>query len=276
MWILLVASLCVAAYQLGKTKDPKYAPLQLKSGGPLPGQANSALAILDRVIGAGTIPTVGLLRAAFAEAINTGDPAIVEMVRMASRTLQPGSVATAGESTSQESVGVGAEVAEEFDGNPDSWGESANPSQMGVSASPPVTSECPLDGVSHSSWLAFCEALRTRKPEWTSNTHHGAWEHRKTRLADLGINADTLSTEKDQYDALCADMEDYYCRPIVKMFAGSVVDINGSKQVITPSGMLGLLKAAGTKGAEGWLNNPSDRVKFPRTTEVFIRCNGSF
>jgi len=281
MWFLLTAIFGVVAYQLAKTKDKKYRPLTLKAGEEVVVRTGpTALQLLDRAVGLGRKPPLPLLRAAYHEATASGNPALVKMVKAVAKSwVAP-----------QEQVGVGQvqpsteeqsawtdNPPPDADGDPESWGELANPAQAPAVAVV-TTPRCPIDGVDPSKWASFCEALRTRKPAWGSDSHLGAWEHRKTRLRQLGIDPDTLATEDAQYEALCRDISDYNhtCNQLVRDFAGTEVQVADAKHPVTPSGVLGLLKAAGPKGAEGWLRNPGDRTKFPRTTEVFLRCNGTF
>ena len=54
------------------------------------------------------------------------------------------------------------------------------------------------------------------------------------------------------------------------------IKIDNDTHVLTASGMLGLLKSGGPKGAEKWLDAQEERSKYPQTTNVFLRTNGIF
>lgn len=175
-------------------------------------------------------------------------------------------------------VATDSESQSDFDGSPESWGDYANPEQVGVPSAPRSTQSCPLEGVDPEAWVGFCENLRTRKPAWSSDKHLGAYEHRKTRLRQLGIPEEQLVDQESQYQALCTDIADYFanCSQLIRDWEGKIVNIGGAMHPVTPSGVLALLKAAGPKGAEGWLSSDKDRERFPGTTELFVRCNGRF
>lgn len=273
MFYLFAVLVGFVGFQLGRSKDKNHPPIKLLSAGAveLPPEPPplSFLDVLDRVMGSDRPPSLQLLQAAYQEAVATGNEEMVYVVKDIARNMFPPVPAP----QEQQPPEDGDEVLDEENGSAEEWGELANPD-----VAEPVAKVVPIDGVDPDSWSTFCEALRTRKPEWSSDNHLGTYEHRKTRLRQLGIDASALNTEQAQYDALCADIADYHrnCNKMVKDFVGSQVEVGGSKHPVTASGVLGLLKAAGPKGAEGWLRNVEDRTRFPRTTEVFLRCNGSF
>lgn len=279
--ILLFASfLGFVGFKLGKQKDFKVLTTKEPVVGylPEPKPRYNHLAVLNKALRAGRQPPFALLQAAYAEAHQLQDVRLVEAVKNVARQYMP--------PAPQEQTQVPAEgppeglddTGDEFDGNPESWGEFANPDQEGVPSAPRSTPSraCPLDGVDPACWMEFTEALRTRKPQWASDNHLGAYEHRRSRLKQLGIPETTLADEEGQYQALCADISDYAKSSLLQKWAGQAIDIDGVNHTITASGVLGLLKAAGPKGAEGWLNSSEDRKRFAGTTDVFVRCNGRF
>lgn len=160
--------------------------------------------------------------------------------------------------------------------------EVANPTpQQGVAPSSVVNAtitESPIDGVPVDDWCRLVKALKTKTPDHHSDNYLGAWEHNRRRLKQLGIDESSLKAEEGQYAALVQDLADYHknCRKLFEDFCGDVVEVDGQPLPVTMSGVLGLLKAAGPKGAEGWLRNPEDRKSFPQTTAAFVRCNGHF
>lgn len=279
--LLLVGVITFAGFKLGRSKVKP-----VKVGEYVPSQPLRYLRLLDRTVATGATPSIKLLQFAYQEAVQLGDPSIIEVVRSVARSLL--------NPAPQEQVGVGQELAvqtddderawkepspEDGDADPESWGELANPSQVPTAAVAPVAlTPSPIDTVSQTDWQAFCDVLRTKKPEWSNESHLGAFEHRRTRLRHLGIAEESLSDLASQCKALGSDIAAYYrdCPKLLSAHVGRLVDVNGAKYPITMSGVLGLLKAAGPKGAEGWLQNPEDRKRFPNTTDVFTRCNGRF
>lgn len=136
--------------------------------------------------------------------------------------------------------------------------------------------ESPLEGIDSDDWSSFCQLLATREAGHRSDRHIGKYDQSLSRLRHLGLEAP--ESEEDQYKAFAADMNDYWEseKPLISENAGEVVNIAGVDHPVTPSGILGLLKAAGPSGARSWLANEEDRVRFPRTTETFVRTNGCF
>lgn len=136
----------------------------------------------------------------------------------------------------------------------------------------------PIPNCQPPEWETFVSAMRTRKPQWSSDKYHGAFEHNKTRLKQLGHNPEELVDFDNQYKAFCDDILAYHKdnNGLLDEFVGDVVEVNGEAVPVTTSGVLGLLKAAGHMGARSWLTNPTDRQKYPRTTEAFLRCNSCF
>jgi len=140
----------------------------------------------------------------------------------------------------------------------------------------PPDVESPLDNVAKEDWQTFVDAMSTKDQAHKTERHVGRYEQSISRLKSLGIEVPT--DDKSQYAALTADMLDYWNSEdkLIQDYAGESVSIKGEDHAVTPSGVLGLLKAAGHQGARGWLDNPEDREKFPHTTATFIKTNGCF
>lgn len=134
----------------------------------------------------------------------------------------------------------------------------------------------PIDGVPNERWEEFVSRLSTDDPAFSTDKHVGRYHHSRDRLAQLGI--DKIDTEDDQYQALVTDLEDArnQCSRLIADHLAQCVMIDGNEVVITQSGLLGLLKAAGVKHARSWLEHPDDRSKFPQTTKIFLATNGVF
>jgi len=232
-------------------------PKQLKSvsSGSVPRQDPKThnLRLLNRVIKQGLNPSQTLVDRAIAEAYDLGHWGTVEKLSIAFQTQ----------------------------GN--LTGETPQP--------PPTESEkisivigknSPLKGVSNEDWEEFVKKIRTQEPGYKSDKHVGVYHHNRERLIQLGYDNVSLfdleGSEDLQYQAIEKDMADNYTRQakLISDYCGDVVSIDGADYPVTASGVLGLLKSAGTKNAESWLTNPDERKAFPHTTKTFLQTNGVF
>lgn len=139
--------------------------------------------------------------------------------------------------------------------------------------------QSPLDGVKDDDWNDFITSLAKEPPSFDSPTHRGVFHHSKRRLAQLGIDPNSLTDADAQYQALEKDLLDLNERALtrdIKARIADIVTLDNEEHVITQSGLLALLKSGGPRGAEKWLTDPEDRKKYPMTTEVFLRANGIF
>lgn len=64
--------------------------------------------------------------------------------------------------------------------------------------------------------------------------------------------------------------------PTVREKLGKYIGTEIDGQVVSLSGLCGLVNRAGMRGAEKWLGSADDRVKFPATTRAFQVTNGIF
>lgn len=158
---------------------------------------------------------------------------------------------------------------EGVDGNEDGDGKGATPDK-------PNTMKSPLDGVEDQDWSDFVDKLRTKEPGFKSDKYVGQYEQNRGRLKQLGLS--DPSSIDEEYKALVADISNHAqdSEQLINQWAGDIVQVNGQEHPICASGILGLLKYAGPEGAKSWLNNPTDRGKFPKTTEAFLRTNNCF
>jgi len=232
---------------------------------------NSAVRTLTQVITQGGYPPPELLDAAYNEASGQSDFATMRLIeQLASQGVaQPPFVGGEDDAAPPQSL-AGYEAA-----NPDQDPELAK--QLSEPSPCPPCPPCPIGGLDPGNWAKFCEALHTRKPQWSTDRYLGMYEHSRQRLKQLGL-APTIGDPESQYQALCSDLSSYNrdCDRLLGQFTGDVVDVDDKLIPVTRSGILGLLKAAGPDGAESWLRNKRDRLKFPRTTEIFCRTNGCF
>lgn len=59
-------------------------------------------------------------------------------------------------------------------------------------------------------------------------------------------------------------------------WVGQPIIVNDAAHTISLSGLLGIVDCAGFKGAKSWLENESDRSKYPNTTNCFLETNNLF
>lgn len=141
----------------------------------------------------------------------------------------------------------------------------------------------PLVGVPDSAWREFVVRLERESPLFSSSRHVGQYRQRRERLADLGIDPNALrGSAQVQRAALDADLVDAHHHAVegglLSEHLGRSVAVPGHEgaATITRSGVLGVIQCAGLEGAVGWLEQPSDRKRYPHTTQAFLRCNGVF
>ena len=142
-------------------------------------------------------------------------------------------------------------------------------STMGVS---------PFDGIPDDAWSIFVGKLSTQKPDFENERHIGQYHHSKSRIAQLGFDVSGLKDPGKQYEALVADLKDSKSNSegLISEYLVHPVKVGGTEHLITLSGIMGLLKAAGPQRAKSWLTNPEDREKFPHTTKMFVETNGIY
>lgn len=139
-----------------------------------------------------------------------------------------------------------------------------------------VNASCPFDGIPEEAWTSFVASLETEKPDYETPKHVGRFHHSRERLAQLEIK--DVSTAEKQYEALVADLKDLREKgsDLITEYEFQPISVGDSEQVVTLSGMLALIKSAGVENARSWLENPEDRKKFPKTSEMFLKANGAF
>lgn len=151
-----------------------------------------------------------------------------------------------------------------------------------INYGPPPNMSSPLAGVADGQWLEFCGRIVRESPLYDSPTHVGRYRLNKQRLAQIGMDPGMLVGAADAQDqAFGADMQDAQRQLAVQemtKLVGRPVRVPDVAEpiVLTLSGLLGLAAVAGLKGCHGWISNREDRVKFPNTTQAFLRTNGVF
>ncbi len=142
----------------------------------------------------------------------------------------------------------------------------------------------PIDGVSLEAWQHFVAKLERESPRFAAARHVGMFRQRVDRLRELGIDPKGLiGSPPAQRAALDRDLTDAYHHALesgmVEENVNRLIAVpgdHGEPQPVTRSGLLGVIQAAGLEGAVSWFEQPSDRQRFPHTTEMFLRTNGVF
>jgi hypothetical protein len=136
-----------------------------------------------------------------------------------------------------------------------------------------------IEGVAPPAWSAFLGKLAREAPSFKTDRHLGKFRQRRDRLAELGLTEGELADEYGQEKAIAKDLADAYRHAragALVTHVGQTIDVDGQPVAITLSGLLGTISAAGLEGAASWLEDESDRKRFPGTTGVFLRTNGVF
>lgn len=143
-----------------------------------------------------------------------------------------------------------------------------------------------IRGVAPDRWATFVGQISRESPTFSAPRHVGQFRHRKDRLIELGIDPESLiGHPRRQVDALETDLRDAYHHARASGMDGWVGSMlcmptgpahNMINHQITLSGILGVIQAAGLEGAADWFETDSDRIRFPHTTQAFLRANGVF
>lgn len=141
----------------------------------------------------------------------------------------------------------------------------------------------PIPGVSDSAWCDFAARLARESLDFSSSRHVGQYRQRKERLIELGIDPSSIAgSAAAQRTALDADLADAYRHATaggsIFEHLGRAIALPGrdGTEMITLSGILGVIQCAGLEGAVGWLERSSDRKRYPHTTQAFLHTNGAF
>lgn len=122
-------------------------------------------------------------------------------------------------------------------------------------------------------WKEFVRVMAVNSPL----DEGGMFRMNAKRIESYGPGDSFRGNTELQYDIFKREMELYrdliLKTPKLRRWIGASLS---SGEAVTSSGLLALLKQAGVKGALSWLNNESDRERFPNTTSAFARANGIF
>lgn len=265
MWPIAIIGLAVFAYAIGKGKSPVSIGNSRTTdvGRQLPAaKPPTALQRLHRVIHKGGRPSEWLISEAVREAYNHGDYVLADKI-LSAFDKQESSQSASEAPVSPPPGDVASAVP-----------AAATP---GVPPAPePRSYSSPIEHVPDDEWSAFANAMRIHDPDFETDRHVGAFHQRKDRLKQLRLEAGK-GDEESQYKAFVADCLNHMeQKALINEYVTSVVKIGPDEHVVTASGLLGLMKAAGPKNAVHWITHPDEQEKFPKTTDIFIRCNGIF
>lgn len=151
----------------------------------------------------------------------------------------------------------------------------------------------PIGGVRDDAWTGFVRKMRTGGvDEIDSKGNVGMFSMTVKRLTDLGVFKDPkkvggvwnanwmipkqtlLSNPKLQYKLFEKSMVGHVGFIKNKLDKGVGLEIEGKKATL--SGLLAVAHRAGAEGMNNWVNDPSQRAKFPGTTAVYLAMNGIF
>lgn len=140
----------------------------------------------------------------------------------------------------------------------------------------------PIPGIPDEAWRQFVMRLEREVPTFNSTRHVGQYRHRRERLAELGIHPGSiLGSAEAQRHALDSDLVDAHERASAGGLVGHVghgflVPGYEGRVPLSLSGLLGVIQCAGLEGAVSWLEKPTDRKRYPHTTQAFLRTNNLF
>lgn len=148
-----------------------------------------------------------------------------------------------------------------------------------------VIAPSPLPGVSDERWSTFATRIRREDPSFVGPRHVGMFRQSKARLAEIGLDpARLLGDREAQIHALGVDIADAFghahASGMLDEWVGRGIAIPGMNgnavAMITASGVLGVIQAAGLEGAADWFEKPSDHERYPHTTRAFLQTTGVF
>jgi hypothetical protein len=167
-------------------------------------------------------------------------------------------------------------------------------------AEKPVPS--PIPGVTDKQWSSFVGLFKGTTVDEVSPAYClGIFNIGFRRLLELGLAYDVkqgthegktvwmgklkppmtmkgfLNNPVLQYRVFAKDMRDRAAliqKEYAKVIGTELPGLEGIK--VSLSGLLGVIKLAGTKGFHGWVTDPKQREKFAHTTTAFKTANGLF
>lgn len=143
--------------------------------------------------------------------------------------------------------------------------------------------QSPLANVDDDRWHQFTELLATAEPLFRSGRHIGRYRQNLDRLAELGIDtSEIIGSALAQRQSLDIELADAHKHAVdgglVDAHLHRLIRVPGHEDgcVVTLSGILGVLHAAGIENGCSWLEHPADRKRYKHTTDAFLTTNGAF
>jgi len=133
----------------------------------------------------------------------------------------------------------------------------------------------PIDGVSNDDWRMFVQASSIESPDFESENSKGMFRQNKKRTLKLGVSVNTPVEQYSAFEGEVVQLLDEG-RDIIKQSVAMPIEIDGESLPMTLSGLLAVMRVAGTANAAKWIDSPEERKKFPNTTKVFKLTNGCF
>ena len=141
----------------------------------------------------------------------------------------------------------------------------------------------PIHGVTDDDWRTFVMRLEREPPTFNSSRHVGQYRQSRSRLVELDIDpAAILNSAQAQRTALDVDLADAHHHAteggLLSEHLGrpAMIPEHDAPEMITLSGVLGVIQCAGLDNATNWLERYDDRKRYPNTTQAFLRTNGVF
>lgn len=134
----------------------------------------------------------------------------------------------------------------------------------------------PIKGIPDDEWRMFVDISRVEAPEFDSENSFGMFRQNKKRTAKLGLTPSADPVE--QYTAFEKEVEQLLQegQALSKMHVAMPIDVGDESIPLTLSGLVSVMRNAGTKNAESWIDSKETRNKFSHTTEFFKKANGIF
>jgi hypothetical protein len=145
-----------------------------------------------------------------------------------------------------------------------------------ANVSPPIDPTSGMPIASKEDWQMFVSVSRVAPETFDSENSVGMFRQNKKRLAKMGIS--DVTTPIKQYDAFENEVIQMIGegKELSRLHVAMPIDVDGETFPITLSGLVAVMRIAGTKNAGSWLDSPDERRKFPNTTEAFKKANGCF
>jgi len=147
-----------------------------------------------------------------------------------------------------------------------------NPKLLGFSVEKTTS---PIEGVSNDDWRMFVHASSLESPDFESENSKGMFRQNKKRILKLGASVDTPVSQYSAFESEVLHLLDEG-RELIKQSVAMPIEVDGESLPMTLSGLLAVMRVAGTANATKWVDSPEERKRFPNTSKVFKLTNGCF